>query len=99
MSLLLLRYCMLNMLCEAFFACVFLHNLARAPICRAAAVFATLQVTSYKLAMSNAAEAVAGPTAGDGGALGVFTWKGNWENVAHRGQPEVFDFEFEVQKP
>jgi hypothetical protein len=60
---------------------------------------AWLQVTSYRLAMANAAEAVAGPTAGDSGALGVFKWGSKWEGVAHRGQPEVFDFGFELQKP
>jgi hypothetical protein len=57
------------------------------------------QVTSYSLAMANAAEAVAGPTAGDAGALGVFKWDGQWTGVAHRGQPEAFDFAFEMQKP
>jgi hypothetical protein len=49
--------------------------------------------------MANAAEAVAGPTAGDSGALGVFKWGGKCEGVAHRGQPEVFDFHFELQQP
>lgn len=57
------------------------------------------KVTSYSLAMANAAEAVSGPTAGDAGALGVFKWGGQWEGVAHRGQPDVFDFDFELQKP
>ncbi|KAF6266793.1 phospholipase B-like protein [Scenedesmus sp. NREL 46B-D3] len=57
------------------------------------------KVTSYRLAMANAAEAVAGPTAGDGGDLGVFKWGGKWQGVAHRGQPEVFDFAYELQQP
>lgn len=49
--------------------------------------------------MQNAAEAVTGPTAGDGGALGHFSWQGQWEQVAHRGMPDVFDFSFELQQP
>lgn len=62
-------------------------------------VVAALQVTSYKLAMRNSAEAVSGPTAGDDGLLGTFSWQGPWAYVAHRGMPEVFDFDFELQQP
>ena len=57
------------------------------------------KVTSYKMALLNAAEAVNGPTLGQRGDLGAFAWRGEWEGVAHKGMPEVFDFEFELQQP
>lgn len=49
--------------------------------------------------MRNAAEAVVGPTAGDRGALGHFSWKGQWAAVAHKGMPDVYNFDFELQQP
>jgi hypothetical protein len=54
-------------------------------------------VTSYRLALRNAAEAVNGPTKGSG--LEAFKWSGRWDGVAHDGMPDVFDFDFEVQEP
>lgn len=58
-----------------------------------------VQVTSYKLAMSNAAEAVNGPTRGTQGSYAPFSWEGRWSGVSHRGMPDVFDFSFELQQP
>lgn len=58
----------------------------------------SVQVTSYKLAMANAAEAVNGPSVGDG-SLPLFSWEGKWAGVAHKGMPTVFDFKFELQRP
>lgn len=60
---------------------------------------AVLQVTSYKLAMANAAEAINGPTPGSDGSLGAFSWEGQWAGIAHRGMPTMFDFDFELQMP
>lgn len=48
--------------------------------------------------MANTAYAVNGPTTGTRGVLGAFSWD-KWPQVAHRGQPDVFDFEFERQEP
>lgn len=58
-----------------------------------------MQVTSYRLAMSNAAEAVNGPTLGTHGNYAPFSWEGRWSDISHRGMPAVFDFSFELQKP
>lgn len=60
---------------------------------------AAVQVTSYKLALVNAAEAVSGPTLGSDGSLAPFSWVGPWEGTAHRGMPATFDFDFELHKP
>jgi hypothetical protein len=60
---------------------------------------AAVQVTSFKLAMVNAAEAVNGPTLGSDGSLAPFSWDGHWDGTAHKGMPATFDFVFELQKP
>lgn len=57
------------------------------------------KVTSYKLALKNAAEAVNGPTTGTGQSISPFQWSQGWGNVAHKGMPDVFDFDFELQLP
>lgn len=69
---------------------------AAAPAC---VCVCAVQVTSYRLAMANAAEAVSGPTLGTDGSLQPFSWSGPWSGVAHRGMPDRFNFEFELHKP
>ncbi len=55
------------------------------------------QVTSYSMALNNTAEAINGPTLGSG--LKPFAWAKGWQNVAHRGMADVFNFAWELQRP
>ncbi|KAI8474290.1 MAG: phospholipase B-like protein [Monoraphidium minutum] len=54
------------------------------------------KVTSYAQALRLEAEVVNGPTAQ---GQPPFEWSGRWANVEHRGMPDRFDFNFEVQSP
>ena len=52
-----------------------------------------LQVTDWAAALRLEAEGVVGPTTASG--LPPFHWKPQFIDVAHWGQPEVFNFSFE----
>lgn len=54
------------------------------------------QVTNYDMAWRLEAEAVNGPTTQDG--LPPFSWQ-PFTKMAHEGQPDVWDFDFELQSP
>jgi len=54
------------------------------------------KVTNYDMAWRLEAEAVNGPTTQDG--LPPFSWQ-PFTKMAHEGQPDVWDFDFELQSP
>ena len=55
------------------------------------------KVTDYYHAMRMEAEVVNGPTTY--GGLPPFKWEGSFNSVVHQGHAEVFDFDYELQKP
>ena len=55
------------------------------------------KATSYKMAIRMQAEAISGPTRGKDSKLPPFRW--SEDAPVHSGQPEVFDFDFELMEP
>lgn len=53
-------------------------------------------MTNYRLALQLTAEAVNGPTWGEG--MPPFSWS-DWPHVAHRGMRQVFNTQWELQAP
>lgn len=57
------------------------------------------KVTSYSLALNFKAEVINGPTRGSDHSLPPFHWDEIQNPPLHSGQPDMFEFEFEMMEP